>query len=346
MKQITMRRTITACCMLAPLTAALPAFGQSNVTVFGILDTYLDRSTSGTASATRIQSGGISGSRLGFRGSEDLGSGTRAIFMLESGINVDDGSSGQGGLLFGRQAWVGISTAAGEVTLGRHYSPYFFTLVTYGLGGGMGWGNASNYFTDNSVLRVNNSVTYASPALHGLRLRALYGAGESTSLPGGSTVGSIHSASLQFDRGALSANVAYEARKTTSLNTDRYFAAGASYQFDVAKVAVLAQSRRDSIDVAANDALELGLAVPLGLGSVLVDVGRFHSRATADGDAVSVSLRYDYYLSKRTMLYAGVARLRNEANARFGINGNTGAALAVVPGNDPRSLITGVRHSF
>lgn len=341
-----MKRIVTAACALAPLLASAPSSAQSNVTVFGVLDTYVDHSSAGSTSATRVQSGGISGSRLGFRGSEELGSGTRAVFMLEAGINVDDGTSGQGGVLFGRQAWVGLSGGAGELTLGRHYSPYFFTLVTYGLGGGMGWGNASNYFTDNSVLRVNNSVSYASPSLHGFKLRALYGAGENASLPGGSRIGSIHSASVQYDRGRLSANLAYETRKTTVANTDRFYVAGASYQFDLVKVGLLAQARRDDIDAAANNAFSVSVQVPIGSGAVLVDAGQFRSRSVAQGDARALSVRYDYNLSKRTMLYAGAARIRNEANARFGINGNTGAALSVTSGEEPRSVIVGLRHSF
>ena len=213
-----MRRRLAG--LLAPL--CVMAHAQDNVTVFGVLDTYLER-VDGT---TRLQSGGVSGSRLGFRGSEDLGGGNRAIFMLESGINVDDGTSGQGGLLFGRQAWVGLATRAGDVTLGRHYSPLFFTLVTYGLGGGMGWGNASNYFTDNSVLRVNNSVSYASPSYAGFKLRALAGLGENATQPG-ANIGNIHSASLQYDGGPFSANAAVETRKTTAANPDRFSALGA-----------------------------------------------------------------------------------------------------------------------
>jgi predicted porin len=317
------------------------AHAQDNVTVFGVLDTYLER-VEGT---TRLQSGGVSGSRLGFRGSEDLGGGNRAIFMLESGINVDDGTSGQGGLLFGRQAWVGLATRAGDVTLGRHYSPLFFTLVTYGLGGGMGWGNASNYFTDNSVLRVNNSVSYASPSYAGFKLRALAGLGENATQPG-ANIGNIHSASLQYDSGRFSANAAVATRKTTAANTDRFYALGACYAVGTVKASVLAQARRDDLDVARNDAFELGLSIPAGPGTLLLDAGRFRNRSVTDADATALSIRYDYNLSKRSMLSAGAATIRNSARSRFGINGNTGAALAVAAGDDPRSLVLGVRHTF
>ena len=341
-----MRFTYSTIRLLAPLLVAAPVWAQGNVTVFGVLDTYIDHSTAGSASATRVQSGGISGSRLGFRGSEDLGSGNRAIFLLESGINVDDGSSGQGGILFGRQAWVGLSTRAGELTVGRQYAPYFFTLITYALGGGMGWGNASTYFTDNSPLRVNNSISYTSPLMSGFKLRALYGLGENTSQPGGSNVGNIHSASIQYDQGKFSANVAYETRKTTARNTDRFYVAGASYDFGFAKMGLLAQARRDDIDASANNAVEISVQMPVGAGYLLFDAGRFVNRSVVDADALATSIRYDHYLSKRTMLYAGMARMRNDAMAKFGINGNTGSALAVAKGDDPRSIILGMRHTF
>jgi predicted porin len=335
-----------ALAVLAALETIAPAQAQDNVTVFGILDTYVDASKAGDRSIVRVQSGAISGSRLGFRGSEDLGDGMKAIFLLEAGINVDDGTSGQGGVLFGRQAWVGISTRAGDLTVGRQYSPNFFTIVTYGLGGGMAWGNASNYFTDNSPLRVNNSISYVSPSYAGFKARAFYALGENTTQPGGSHIGNIHSASLQYDASRFSAGMAYEERRTTQVNTDHFYAAGASYRFDAFKVGILAQARRDDINALDSNAFELGALIPIGPGSLLLDVGRYYNRSVANADATAFSVRYDYNLSKRTMLYAGAAHIRNEASAQFGINGNTGAAFAVVKGEAPRSLIAGIRHTF
>lgn len=335
-----------ALAVLAALAAGAPARAQSNVTVFGILDTYVDASHAGDRGAVRVQSGAISGSRLGFRGSEDLGDGLKAIFLLEAGINVDDGTSGQGGVLFGRQSWVGVSTRAGDLTVGRQYSPNFFTIITYGLGGGMAWGNASNYFTDNSPLRVNNSISYVSPSFGGLKGRVFYVLGENTTLPGGSHVGNIHSASLQYDAGRFSAGASYEERRTTQANTDRFYAAGASYRFDAVKLGVLAQARRDDADVAASNALEVGALVPLGPGALLIDAGWYRARSVVNGNAAAYSVRYDYNLSKRTMVYAGAAHIRNDAGAQFGINGNTGPAFAVARGEDPRALIVGVRHAF
>lgn len=341
-----MNKQLLIAAAVLSLVQATEARAQGGVQVFGIVDTYLDVSRGGEAKAERVQSGGISGSRLGFRGSEDLGSGMKAVFLIESGINVDDGSLGQGGLAFGRQAWAGLSTRAGDLTFGRQYSPNFFTIVTYGLGGGLAWGNASNYFTDVSPLRVNNSVSYVSPTFKGVKARLLYGAGENTTQPGGHHVGDSSSGSLQYDNGRFSAGFAVQTRKTTTANTERFFAGGASYQFDVAKVALLAQGRRDDVHLTENDALEIGVQIPLGPGFLLLDVGHTRHRNLQEADATAFSVRYDYNLSKRTMLYAGAAHIRNQGQARFGINGNTGQALVMAPGADPRSVVVGMRHSF
>ena len=170
--------------VLAALDVDAPVSAHDNATVFGISDTYVDASHAGDRGLVRVQSGAMSGSRLGSRGSEVLDDGMKAIFLLEAGITVDDGSSGQGGVLFGRQSCAGISTRAGDLTAGRQYSRDFFTIVTYGLGGGMAWGNASNDFTDNSVLRVNNAVSQVSPVLAGFKARAFYALGENTTPPG------------------------------------------------------------------------------------------------------------------------------------------------------------------
>ena len=105
--------------------AAPAAFAQSSVTVFGVVDIggqYL----SGHAKDALLTSGGLSGSRLGFKGTEDLGDGLYADFMLEGGINVDTGGSAQGGQLFGRQAYFDIRKASiGTLSAGRQYGSVY-----------------------------------------------------------------------------------------------------------------------------------------------------------------------------------------------------------------------------
>jgi predicted porin len=328
------------------ITCSSVTHAQSSVTMYGIVDEFLDVGNNGSNTVPRLQSGGVSGSRLGFKGVEDLGGGMKGIFALEMGINADDGTSGQGGILFGRQAWVGVSTRGGDATLGRQYSPYFLTLVTYGLGTGMGWGNASTYFTDPGPLRVNNSIAYVSPAINGFTFRELYGFGENTTLPGNTTIGSVHSGSVQYDNRSLSANVSYVRRNTAINNKELFMAAGVSYDFGVMKVGLLAQIRRDDINANQNNALELNTLIPLSGSQLLLDAGLFKNRSVSNANAKAFSVRYDYFLSKRSTLYAGVATIKNDANATFGIGGSTSAKLNINPGNDPRSLVLGIRHTF
>jgi Outer membrane protein (porin) len=107
--------------------AALGAFAgvahaQSSVTLYGIIDEGFNINTnSGGKHLYNLSSGVLQGSRFGLRGTEDLGGGLKAIFVLENGFDVNNGKLGQGGLMFGRQAYVGLSSQFGTVTLGRQY---------------------------------------------------------------------------------------------------------------------------------------------------------------------------------------------------------------------------------
>src|SRR5262245_39183159 len=113
---------------LAAAGAAGTASAQSSVTLYGVVDAFYQYATGGN-SINRLQSGGINGSRLGVRGAEDLGGGLKALFTLESGINLDDGSVGQSGVFWGRQAFVGLGSDFGTLTLGRQYSSVYFVTT-------------------------------------------------------------------------------------------------------------------------------------------------------------------------------------------------------------------------
>ena len=115
------------------------------VTIYGVADLYLEQGNNGINNIQRLQSGGINGSRLGFKGSDAIWDGLNAVYCFEMGLNLNAGTSGQGGTLFGRQAWAGLQGKWGTLTGGRIYDPMFWTDVLYGLGGGLAWGNASNY---------------------------------------------------------------------------------------------------------------------------------------------------------------------------------------------------------
>lgn len=160
--------------------SASTAFAQSSVTLYGVIDEGINyTNNTGGHSNTEMTSGYAYGSRWGLKGAEDLGGGLKTIFTLENGFNLSNGSLGQGGRMFGRQALAGLSSASyGSVTLGRQYD----SVVDY-LGPTTANGNWAGYLfahpydndnTDNSF-RVSNSVKYASPDIGGFKFGGLYG---------------------------------------------------------------------------------------------------------------------------------------------------------------------------
>lgn len=122
------------------------AYAQSSVILYGVADANLEFATHGGAvplssnqfnpgqgnNAYRMDSGGLSGSRWGLRGTEDLGADLKSVFVLESGFGLDTGASQQSGRLFGRQAFVGLQSARyGQLTFGRQYTSLFDALANF-----------------------------------------------------------------------------------------------------------------------------------------------------------------------------------------------------------------------
>lgn len=331
--------------MQALLTAAhAQASPPTGPTLFGVVDNGVTRSDTGQGTSMAMASGVIWGSRLGVRGHEDLGEGNRALYMLEMGLNTNDGSLGQGGLAFGRQAFVGAEGAGwGKLTVGRHYSVLHTSLATFTVSG-LIWGDALNYFRDGTVLRINNSLRYESPEVAGFKLKSLYAFGGQAN----SSVGNVFNPSLDYKAGALQLGASYMRSITSATNTSTYAVLGGSYDFGVAKAAFANYRQRDSLAgsaTAGKDAWELSAMVPMGVHSIWVSYGRSSGRA-ADTDAVSFSARYGYALSKRTSLYAGYSQIRNGAKSTFTFNSASNAGPAVAAGKNVNQVALGISHFF
>jgi len=230
---------------IALALAAPAAFAQSSVTVYGVVDAYGEY-LSGHAKEVRVQSGGLNGSRIGFKGTEDLGSGNFVDFVLEGGINLDTGGSGQGSTLFGRQAFGALRSAdLGTLSAGRQYSTIYTatdqfsvfsntpvgasTAVIGGYGGGyepvQGSGNvttltnATGSEVNGSPARVNNSVRYTTPTFSGFSASGLYGAGEVT---GQTTKTRLFDGSVRYTGYGLDALLSFvndKAQGTTPANS-------------------------------------------------------------------------------------------------------------------------------
>lgn len=194
------------------------AHAQSSVTLYGIVSgdvTYVNNAQSAATSASGKPAGGpltgvfdgstsgLSSSRWGFKGVEDLGGGTRAVFQLESGLTLNNGALGQGGTQFGRQAWVGLSASRyGTFTLGRQsdMSVDFVSPLVYG------WyfGNLAIHPGDHDNLnfshRVNNSLKYLSDSYSGFRFGALYSLG---GVAGNVTQNQVWSAGANYTGGSF-----------------------------------------------------------------------------------------------------------------------------------------------
>jgi predicted porin len=225
--EIQMRKGIVALAVMSAFSGA--ALAQSSVTLYGILDIGYQwnevPTNVGTTAAPRISQesysaingGHQSGNRWGLRGSESLGGGWNAIFTLESGFDLDRGTSGQGGRLFGRQAWVGVQSGLGTVVAGR--------LATFSSGTGSfdmfgrtdpfltGFGLASlgNTFISANALRIDNTIAYQSPKFAGFQA----GLGYSTRVDGAEVAPNDANTSafitgLNFELGPFFAVVTYD----------------------------------------------------------------------------------------------------------------------------------------
>jgi predicted porin len=166
-------------------------------------------SNAGGGRQIALTSGVNNGSRFGLRGSEDLGGGLKAIFQLENGFDVSSGKFGQGGLLFGRQAFVGLSNDVGTLTLGRQYDSVVDYLGQFAAsdqwGGNIGAhpGDLDNF---NNTFRVNNSVKFRSATYRGLSVEGVYGLG---GVAGDVSRNQAWSLGAGFSTGPFAVGVAY-----------------------------------------------------------------------------------------------------------------------------------------
>ncbi|MEX3933073.1 porin [Paraburkholderia phymatum] len=169
--------------MVAALTGvfATAAHAQSSVTLYGLIDAGITYTNNQHGHSNwQETTGSVNGSRFGLRGAEDLGGGLKAIFTLENGFGINDGTLKQNSRLFGRQAFVGLaSDQFGAVTLGRQYDsmvdyvgPLSLTGTQYG---GTQFAHPFDNDNLNNSFRINNSVKYTSANYAGFKFGALYG---------------------------------------------------------------------------------------------------------------------------------------------------------------------------
>ena len=205
-----MKKTSVALLALGAFAGA--AHAQSSVTLYGIVDTGIlfNNNVKGLHEYALSQA---NSSRWGLKGTEDLGGGLSAIFNLESGYTTGTGALGQGGLEFGRKAFVGLSsTTFGTVTVGRQYSISNDLTSVFASGAdwaasGLAYGTrASDVDNVDTSNRVQNSLKYISPNYNGLQAGALYSLGGQA---GDFTKNSVIDAAVSYANGPLHLGAGY-----------------------------------------------------------------------------------------------------------------------------------------
>lgn len=195
--------------------AALSAFAgvvhaQSSVALYGIVDEGFNINTnSGGKHLYNLSAGVLQGSRWGLRGTEDLGGGLKAIFVLENGFDLNTGKFDQGGLEFGRQAFVGLSSHYGTVTLGRQYDSavdYVGPLEVGDQWGGYIAAHPGDLDNLNNDYRVNNAVKFTSKTYNGFTFGGLYSLG---GVAGATGRNQIFSVGAGYTNGPLVVGTAY-----------------------------------------------------------------------------------------------------------------------------------------
>lgn len=363
-----MKKTLITLAVLAAATGVAQA--QSSVVIYGTVDAGFVSERGGVnGSVNKIDSGIASASRIGFKGTEDLGSGLSALFVLESGFNVDSGAQGNNEGLFGRQAYVGLSSkTTGTLTLGRQYTPWYNTLSKVADPFAVGYaGSAKNLFPANTT-RTSNTVLYTSPNFSGFDADVSYSAANNgTESTVSSKIGRQMGASVGYSNGPLNARLAYNNTSNdvaiggvvAETGSARNWLAAANYDFAVVKAYAaygvnkgVNSSLRNNGNLNAfnytsaatsNDSTTalIGATVPVGpAGTVMASVIHVNDKSGLNADANQFAVGYSYALSKRTSTYASYAKISNKNNAGYTVGNNSNA------GTGDQAFNVGVRHSF
>jgi predicted porin len=340
---IAARAALTA---LAAAAMNSGASAQSGVTMFGTLDLNVTVTKAGGQTMRAMDQGGnLLPSRLGVRGSEDLGGGLSAGFWLESPLLPDTGGV-QGAAFWGRRSTLSVaSSSLGEIRLGRDYAPTFWNLSQFSPVGTVGPSGSANIIDGwpfgvggaRTLVRTNNSIGYFLPR----NLGGFYGQLQ-VALPEGSDGSKYTGGRLGYAAGPIDVAVAY-GQTPAGGQTTKFGTLGGTYNFGMVRLYANYFEQKAPGDKQVN--VMLGVAVPVGLSTFKATVAR--SDRSGPGldadDASQFGLTYTYHLSKRTALYAAYGRISNEGMAAFV---PTDSSPPATPGGRASAMQLGVSHNF
>ena len=359
-----MRLSKTVFAIASALAAG--ACAAADVTVYGIVDTYVAVYNNGDKTSVFEGSGGKAGSRYGFKGTEDLGGGTSVFFQLENGFLSDSGTNTGGSATnwaFQRLTLIGLKNDRyGTLSAGRQYSLNFTQIAQFDPFGVTLGSVIGNYMAPvsfaykpgiagmagaDNFIRRDNSIQYSTPSLSGLTVTLQASFGEQTAGDGrqSNTLGNSYAVQGVYRNGPFAAgltvsmqnmSVLYSqyAKRTNNVTAN----AGASYDFGITKLyANLIYKHGDGNRTFKDDATPynpnlyiyaLQSKTPLWGGSLNFGAAYLKNDSASESDSWNVQARYDYPLSRRTTVYCGAGYLANEDRVRYDIGPGGGGTAS------------------
>lgn len=362
---------IRALVMAGIIMCPMLAKAQSNVTLYGVIDTGVEFVNNvGTTRNTLMRMPtltGTVGSRWGLRGTEDLGGGLKSQFALESGFAPDSGTSNQGGRLFGRQAWIGVSGAWGQVSFGRQYTMLFWAILDSDVLGPniYGLGSLDSYIPN---ARADNAIAYKGK-FGGWTLGGTYSFGRDTVNAGPGPAGANcagenpadHSACrewsalLQYETNWWGIATAYDSLRggpgafaglvRSSLKDDRLSVSGYML-LPKAKLGLGIINRHNEGSTTSHSQMyyagaSYDVTPALNIAGQLYYL-HFNS---SDNKAWLGTLRATYAFSRRTSVYATAGYLANSGQLALSVSGG-GPGTSPVAGAKQFGTMLGVKHIF
>jgi predicted porin len=354
------KKHLAAAAAATAFAAAGGAQAQSSVTIYGLIDSgveFVNNAGAKGGSLTRLSSGAMNTSRIGFRGSEDLGGGLKAIFQLENGFKLDNGSfDGDANQLFNRQSNVGLEGGFGRVVAGRSFSTTYDFILPFdpmGYSANYSWvtsAGATGARKDGMPTGVSNLVKYQGQ-FGDFKLGAMYGFGE---VAGNTSDSAKYGLGLGWGSGPFSVAATYDRVNSTSATaggsydkaTSAHLAGG--YQLsDAWKLNLGYRYYKKSL---ASGATDLRSDFFWGGGSyritpALTLIGTVYyqniKNVANDADPIMYSLRLKYAMSKRTDLYLSSAYAKAKNNQLVGLSRDD-----VGYGNSQFGMTLGMQHRF
>jgi predicted porin len=343
-----MKKSLLALAVLGAFAGVASA--QSSVTLYGTVDLsakYVKNDGSGRRYS--LSQDGINSSQLGFKGTEDLGGGLKAGFVLLAGVNADTGTTNS--KFFNRRATVSLWGNFGEVRLGRDYTPTFWNDTIFDAFGTNGLGDSSHVLQmpTTTFVRADNTIQYFLPS----NIGGVYGQFMASASEGASTQqGRYLGGRVGFAAGPFDVAAAFAEQRIDAFvgqPQQKTFNVGGSYDLGVVKL--MGYFDRDTLAFAGVDNKEnrfaISAVVPIGQGEIHVGGERSKLTTVAFSNTVSqYSLGYVYNLSKRTAVYATASRVSNGDHSNLSVASGTAQTAAPTIGGKSTGAEFGLRHFF